>query len=430
MSSTLSSYRDKHALYPLLLQAPVPQDLGVIVVIPCYNEPALFATLDSLWRCHRPTCAVEVLIVLNAPEGTSAEILARHQETAQQLAQWQEQHQDPTLGFHLLAPPPLPPKHAGVGLARKIGLDEALARFAQMGGEEGLLVSLDADCLVAPNYLRALEAFAQEHPKAVGACLYYEHPITTDADQPQDHAIIQYELYLRYYVQGQRFAGHPFWLHTVGSTIVVRAISYARIGGMNKRKAGEDFYFLQKLSHFGQVISLGTTCVYPSSRPSDRNPFGTGPAVQTMLSQDKPTYMAYDPRSFSLLKDFLEQIPTLYQAATQGAAIEIKGGQVLLDFLEQQSFAKEIQKIIANTASWASFAKRFYQWFNAFMTVRWVHFARERQLPDQPVTQAAATLLSQLQAAPAPTNALQLLEAYRKLDQEQAIGSRAQQEID
>ena len=49
----------------------------------------------------------------------------------------------------------LPLKGGGVGLARRIGLDLALSRLDAMNGEP-LLVCLDADTLVRPDYLPAL----------------------------------------------------------------------------------------------------------------------------------------------------------------------------------------------------------------------------------------------------------------------------------
>ncbi len=35
--------------------------------------------------------------------------------------------------------------------------------------------------------------------------------------------------------------------HTIGSSMAVRCSAYAKIGGMNRRKAGEDFIFYTNL---------------------------------------------------------------------------------------------------------------------------------------------------------------------------------------
>jgi hypothetical protein len=43
--------------------------------------------------------------------------------------------------------------------------------------------------------------------------------------------------------------------HTVGSAMAVKAYQYVKVGGMNRRQAGEDFYFIQKLVHSGNFIN-------------------------------------------------------------------------------------------------------------------------------------------------------------------------------
>ena len=79
------------------------------------------------------------------------------------------------------------------------------------------------------------------------------------------------------------FAGLPYSYHTIGSAFAVTAKAYARQGGMNRRKAGEDFYFINKLikgENFGEITN---TTVFPSPRTSNRVPFGTGKAIVDAL---------------------------------------------------------------------------------------------------------------------------------------------------
>ena len=46
--------------------APLPkEDTRIIVVIPCYNESGILDALNSIEKCHRPSCRVETIIVLN-----------------------------------------------------------------------------------------------------------------------------------------------------------------------------------------------------------------------------------------------------------------------------------------------------------------------------------------------------------------------------
>ena len=49
-------------------------------------------------------------------------------------------------------------KHAGVGWARKLGMDLAIQRFRSINFN-GIIVGLDADTVVEPNYLNAINSF-------------------------------------------------------------------------------------------------------------------------------------------------------------------------------------------------------------------------------------------------------------------------------
>ncbi len=65
-----------------------------------------------------------------------------------------------------------------------------------------------------------------------------------------------YELSLRYYVAGMKFARSPYAFHTIGSSMAVSPVHYARVRGFPKREAGEDFYLLNKLAKLGSVLEL------------------------------------------------------------------------------------------------------------------------------------------------------------------------------
>src|ERR1044071_8925018 len=97
------------------IAAPPMPDLGMVVVIPCFNEPDLVGSLDSLRRCESPACAVEVIVVVNAPADCPEEVRSRHTETVRQAAEWMEQQRGTTCAWHWLSFPNLPPKLAGVG---------------------------------------------------------------------------------------------------------------------------------------------------------------------------------------------------------------------------------------------------------------------------------------------------------------------------
>ncbi|MEO5362830.1 MAG: glycosyltransferase family 2 protein, partial [Magnetococcus sp. DMHC-8] len=253
-------------------------DPHMVVVIPCHDEPDLLVTLASLWACRPPACPVEVMVVVNGSAEDGAAVQSRNRLTWEAARAWRADHREADRVLHLLYEPALPPRQAGVGTARKLGMDWALTRFAGARRDTGVIVCLDADCVVAANYLEVLAHHFASHPHTPGCSIYFEHPWTGLPDR-QRLAIIQYELFLRYYLHGLRWSGFPHAFHTIGSSMAVRAAPYRRQGGMNRRKAGEDFYFLQKIIPLGGFSDVCSTTVFPSARSSHRVPFGTGRAM-------------------------------------------------------------------------------------------------------------------------------------------------------
>src|ERR1041385_133403 len=254
------------------IMSPPPRDLGLVVVIPCYDEPDLIGTLESLWSCQRPACAAGVIVVINSPAECAAEIRARNRRTLEEGRGWAEGHAGTGIDFHWLHFPDLPPKQAGVGLARKIGMDEAARRLDDVGRSKGVIAGFDADCRCEVNYLKSIERHFAGHLRSPACSIYFEHPLAGPLEPEIYEAIAVYELHLRYYVQALRYAGFPHAYHTIGSAMAGRADAYMKQGGMNKRQAGEDFYFLQKMFALGGFTELNGTTVFPSPRESDRVP--------------------------------------------------------------------------------------------------------------------------------------------------------------
>jgi hypothetical protein len=402
-------------------QIPTPprDDLGIVIVIPCFNEPDLNGSLESLWACERPDGAVEIIVVINSSAGGAAELRRQNELTLAQASQWVAQHADARFAVHLLHFPDLPPKHAGVGLARKIGMDEAVRRFDGVGRtQRGVIVGFDADCRCAQNFLPSIERYFRHHPHSPGCSIYFEHPLDGPLDPPVLEAIISYELHLRYYVRALRYAGFPYAYHTIGSCMAVRAEAYLKQGGMNKRKAGEDFYFLHKIIPLGGFADLVETAVFPSPRPSDRVPFGTGKAVQDYLDRREAVT---DPlQAFLDLKAFFDDLSSLHQRDDfllghwPGAWPES-----VRTFLDVQRFSEALREMRENTSTEAAFQKRFFNWFNGFRVMKFINRARARYYGSGKVIEEAAKLLALMSKASGHCGDLsmrELLERYRTLD--------------
>jgi hypothetical protein len=286
----------------------------------------------------------------------------------------------------------LPPKQ-GVGLARKIGLDLALAQLDYRTADP-LLVCLDADTLVQPDYLAALLAHFST-VTAGGASLSYRHRPATDL--AGQSAIDRYELFLRVYVLGLELAGSPYAFHTVGSAMACRASAYVASGGMNRRLAGEDFYFLQQVHKTSGVAPLVGTVVHPSPRSSHRVPFGTGRSVGDMLADGEQRLLFYQPVVFTIVGKWLacvEEHSGAESTLLLNRAAEIS--PVLHAFLEQAGFSSSWENLKKHNREGTQFTAAFHSWFDAFRTMRLIHELSDGGYHRIPPEAAVAPLLERV----------------------------------
>lgn len=410
----MTPYLQQRTLYPPQILKRPPQNLGMVVVIPAYDEDYLLLSLLCLKKCDLPTCDVEVLIVLNDSERDTTAVKQKHQKQYLELQAWAKKVNKPRLRFQVLYCDNLPPKHAGVGLARKIGMDEAAWRLERAGNRRGIIVCFDADSRCERNYLQSIEQHFQQHPKTQACGLYFEHPLY-GCEYPEKvyEAILAYELHLRYSIHAQRFAGFPFAYYTIGSSMAVRADAYQQQGGMNQRKAEEDFYFLHTYIELERFSEITATKVIPSARPSHRVPFGTGKAVQELLG-NKESYLTYHPQSFLDLKCLFSQLPNLFAKSQSATPLPAS----IQDFLQAIDFSTKLEEIRQQTPTLPTFTTQFFCWFNAGMVMKFVHFARDKYYKNQPIEEAARWLLQQTQQLPsdAQLTPKELLIHFRQLD--------------
>ena len=107
-----------------------PDELSLIVVIPAFKEPDILPTLKSLEQCKAPQGNVELIIVVNAAENVGLEDLKTNQNTVDQIKFWEKSLLSNVFTIKIIREEQLPKKFAGAGLARKIGMDEALRRWS------------------------------------------------------------------------------------------------------------------------------------------------------------------------------------------------------------------------------------------------------------------------------------------------------------
>lgn len=145
------------------------------------------------------------------------ELKKTNQENYRKLFEWKTNNDRENLVLHPIYAHAVSAKHAGAGMARKIGMDEVIRRFNAMNRPEGVIISLDADCLVSPNYLSQIESAFSRDKSCFAATLNFRHRIEEVADPKQKLGIRLYEDYLHYYKKALDFTGFPDSIYTIGS---------------------------------------------------------------------------------------------------------------------------------------------------------------------------------------------------------------------
>ncbi len=370
-------YLQKNNNVPLIVAEP-KADTALIVVIPCLREPHIRATLESLRNCKTTQANVEVIVVINHSESQEKETKIFNEKTKEELDKWENANWSENIQFYSIGPLELKPKWAGAGLARKKGMDEAVRRFELINKPNGIIVSLDADTLVDDNYLTAIEQHFVQNENEVGATLAFEHQ-KDGLDPRQFDGINWYELYLKYYKDALQFTGYPYSMFTIGSAFAVRALAYVKRGGMNRRQAGEDFYFLQNLVQMGKVGEISGTKVYPSARLSDRVPFGTGPILKKWMNGEEDLSKTYNFGGFKDLKVLFDKKHKFFGInQTDYTALLKQMPASVSAFLQHDSFWNELNDLSKNCSGLATFEKRFFEKFNAFKILKYLNFVDEK----------------------------------------------------
>lgn len=398
MTNLWQRYLEKKTIKgPWEIAGTTRNDFTTAIVIPaCDEEESLFTMLSSL-AANPPEARqnVLVLVVINHPSDADRTVKSANLRTLDKLSGSALQAElglgwiDACSGGREL------PK-GGVGSARKLGFDLALTRLRQ--GHESILAALDADTLVEPNYMETLARHFIASP-AGGAVVPFAHQPAPDPERQR--AIDHYELYLRCYVLGLRIAGSPYAFHTIGSSMACRASAYVRCGGMNRKKAGEDFYFLQSLAKTDGIEQLTGTTVHPSARLSTRVPFGTGPSVRHLL-QNPEERMFYPTAAFDRLGAFLRLVAASADLTGEGLlAVTSEMDEVLGRFLEQQGMASTWDRLCRNHRTRGKRLAAFHHWFDGLKTLQLLkHFSWSDRSGFLSPAAAASSLFSRIGLTP------------------------------
>lgn len=408
----------KRALFPQLFSEPPDIATGIIVVIPAFDEPGIANLLDCLASCDDPPCKVELIIIVNANSSAKARQLENNAACIDNLETWRRKNLNCFFRIYYFDAGQPAIDDWGVGLARKTGMDEALRRFDLINNPDGLIVSLDADCTVDKNYFTKLYSDFYKRKERKACSIKFEHPLHGNEFPADVYAyIIMYELHMRYFYQAVQFTGYPFAFHTIGSAMAFRASSYLKAGGMSRKEAGEDFYFIQKLIPMGGYFALNSTTVHPSPRTSDRVPFGTGAVVSKLIDSSAGYLPTYNPEAFRELRKLFSSVMQSSDADGTGTEAFYKTLPAgIRSYISYSEWHEKLAEIRDNTSTKDSFVKRFYAWFNMFRIVKYLNHVHSGIFAKQPVTDASYDLLGMIGSQIKSRDPYELLLFYRKIE--------------
>lgn len=408
VKNVVRKYIERRVLDKNLIKSELTSDLQLILVVPAFKETFddLMALCQSL-ADQESNINFELIIVLNNP--ISDKLAYEINESV-----WSQRNEFDQFSFpiHFIDKMNQPDsKKLGVGMARKVGMDQALIRFFE-NDIEGIIVCLDADCVVAPSYIQDVYNCFTDYPKKQALSIGFKHRISELEKLNERIAITDYELHLRYYIHIQEWVGLPFAFQTVGSAMAVRSNAYAAEGGMPILQAGEDFYFLHKFISKNNCENLPTALVFPSGRVSDRVPFGTGRAVGEMIKSSE-LYKTYNPKSFEALKKDLKLILNSYPTFEN---IDSSISDASISYFDTVSYQDKLKQFVDNTSNKKSFEKRFFQWFDAFLLMKYLHFLRDIHYPNLPLLEAVNIFENMKNSKARFTSSAEALKHYQKLD--------------
>jgi len=392
----LDRYAEPEAADPKYIQASIFAQQNIYaqcLVVPAFDEAEDFLThlLSNIADCKN----LLVIIVVNGPkdEGQAGYDPAPTQRSQKLMQALQNQHLSKkrattcslividrvSQGLEI-------PHKQGVGLARKIASDVALALHHQGTVTSPWIYQTDADACLPQNY------FTAPMPQRGCVIFPYRH-VSTDSEV--NAAVRLYDLHMSYFVAALKKHGSAYAHSSLGSTLSIHAKDYASVRGYQKRSAGEDFHILNKLSKITPLTLLPGPSIDVQARTSARVPFGTGPALSRIIENlrqqpDGSGYLSYNYASFKLLAQGLAEL--------NAACKNVHGDKVEFslkvdEILTELGLQRVLPRLTDTSTSPNQRQRVANEWFDGLRTLRFIHLAR-RFHPDKSLLE---TLLGEAQ---------------------------------
>ena len=153
------------------------------------------------------------------------------------------------------------------------------------------------------------------------------------------------------------------------------AEAYAAVGGMPKKNATEDFYFLESLAKYKSIKIINDILVFPSSRVSERVYLGTGYRMtQSNLGFDL-NKLFFQKETFKILKKWLKLGTNSSNTNINNLLLEAKKINIELPkFLISEKIELIWLGLQKSSPTKKHFIKQFHRWFDALKTLRFLKY--------------------------------------------------------
>ena len=235
--------------------------------------------------------------------------------------------------------------------------------------KDSLLFSLDADTIVSNSYLKIISN--NYYKNSFNVCtVNFKHQESKNAKI--NLGIKIYENALNHIAKKIKNCNSPYGYVSMGSIIICRVDAYIAVGGMPKRKAGEDFYFMQSLAKYTDIFYIDDIVVFPSSRNEKRVYLGTGARMIEYENTNRFKNLFFKDSSYNDIKKIIFLAEKYYDKPyiLFNKELTENFNNKVCNFLNEHNINDTWKKITLNSKSKKQFMTFFHQWFDALKIIQ------------------------------------------------------------
>ena len=370
-NNTFNKYKKK-SIYPGLDRHYTPKKryYNYFIIIPVFNEHNyLLSTLKSIIQQKNIYLNnTLVVLVINNTVDANRSIKNNNESTNLMIQSYEFNFEYMILDYYSKGNE-LPNKEGGVGVARKIGMDYCL----RYSNQDSLLFCLDADTLISKDYLSKIIQFYYKTDFKT-CVIKFSHQ--KSPDKKIEKAIRLYEQTLYNIADQIKKCKSPYGYVSMGSTIVCKVKAYVAVGGMSKKSAAEDFYFMQSLAKYHSIHFINDCLVYPSSRLEMRVYLGTGFRLLQFNENNFFLDLDFSENCFITIKKIITFVEKNYKISYNIFLKELNKNfdDKICNFLNNHDLKKIWNKINRNAKTKKQFMIFFHQWFDALKIMQLLKF--------------------------------------------------------